>query len=89
MLILVAVRQVQIFLRRLLRFLDESMQQNHPAFLVDIKEHPRDSVLGQARPHFVDTVAQWPPNGHPYWPAELHRLDILADVLPIFRRKLF
>jgi len=84
MLILVAARQVQILVRRLLRFLDESVEQDHSALLVDVKENSRDSVLSQARPHFVDAVAQWPTNGHPDWPAKLHCFDVLPNTLPIF-----
>jgi hypothetical protein len=65
------------------------MEQNHPAFLVDIEKHPRDSVLHQARPHLVDAVAQWSANGHPKRPAKFHGLDVLADPLPILRRQPF
>jgi hypothetical protein len=61
---IVALRQVQILGRCLLRFLDESMEQHHPALLVDIEKHARNSVLGQARPHFIDAIAQWFANGH-------------------------
>ena len=83
MLILVAARQVQILVRRLPRFLDESVEQDHMAFLVDIEKYACDSVLGQARPHFVDALAQWSTNGHPDWPAELSRLNVVADPLPV------
>jgi hypothetical protein len=50
MLVLVAPRQRQIFAWCLLRFLDESMQQNHPAFPVDVEKYARDAVLTQRRP---------------------------------------
>jgi hypothetical protein len=89
MLVLVAPRQLQIFARCLLRFLDETMQQNHPAFPVDIEKYARDSVLTQARPHFVDAVAERLAYGHANGPAELHGLDILSDALPILGRKPF
>jgi len=84
MFILVVARQVQILVRRLLRFLEESVKQDHAALFVDVKKDSRDSVLSQVRPHFIDAVSQWFTNGHPNRPAELHRLDILADTLPIF-----
>src|SRR5947209_2742804 len=79
MFVLVAPRQFQIVVRRLLCFLDESVE----APPVDIKKHARDSVLGQARPHFMDAVAHWPANRHPNRPAELHGLDILSDAFPV------
>jgi hypothetical protein len=87
MLILIAERQVQIVVRRLLRFLNESVQQDHSALFVDVKKDPRDSVLSQVRPHFIDTVSQWLANGHPNGPAEFHRFDVLPDAFPIFRGK--
>jgi len=85
MLALVAPRQVQILVRSLLRLLDESVEQDHPASFVDIEKHSCDSVLGQARPHFIDAIAKWFANRHPDGPAELHCLDILSDALPIIR----
>jgi hypothetical protein len=83
MLALVAPRQLQILVRSLLCLLDESMQQDHPALLVDVEEHPRYSVLGQARPHLVDAIAYRSANGHADWPAELDGLNVLADPLPV------
>ena len=84
MLAFVTPCQFQSLVRRLLRLLDESVQQDHPAFPIDVKKYARNSVLHQARPHFIDAVTQWSANGHSDRPAELHRLDILADTLPIF-----
>jgi hypothetical protein len=52
MLRLVTFRQVQIVLRRLSRFLDEPVKQNHPAPLVDVEKNAGDSILAQARPDF-------------------------------------
>jgi hypothetical protein len=57
MLAFVASRQAQILGRRLLRFLDESVKQDHTASFVNVKEHASNSILAQARPHFVDAVA--------------------------------
>jgi len=82
-LVLVVPRQIQILVRCLLCLLDESMQQDHPAQLVDIEKHPRDSVLSQVRSHFKDAVSQWPASRHPDGPAELHCLDVLPDALAI------
>jgi hypothetical protein len=45
MLALVASCQLQILVWCLSRFLNESVEQNHPGFLVDVKKHPRDSIL--------------------------------------------
>jgi hypothetical protein len=45
--VLVAASQFQIFGRRLARLFDESMQQDHPAFFVDVEKHPGDAVVGQ------------------------------------------
>jgi hypothetical protein len=32
------------------------MQQDHPALLVDIEKHPRDSVLLQVGAHLLDAI---------------------------------
>lgn len=86
MLALVASRKLQILYRRLLRFLNESVQQDHPASPVDIKKHPRDSVLAQFGSHLVDAIAQRPANRHTDRPAKLHRFYVLADPLSILSR---
>jgi hypothetical protein len=88
MLAFVPFRQFQIFVRSLLGFLDESMQQNHSASLIDIEKHARDSVLSQSRAHFIHAVTQRLANRHPDGPAELDRLDVLADPLPILLLKI-
>ena len=89
MLILITTRQVQVLVRCLLRFLDKSVEQDHSALFVDVKEDSRDSVLSQARPHFIDSATYWLANGHPNRSAELHSLNILSDAPPILRRKSF
>jgi hypothetical protein len=47
----------------------EAVEQNYPVLLVDVKEHSCDSVLRQARPHFVNAITQglahWHPTGQP------------------------
>src|SRR5271165_550590 len=55
------------------------MQEHHVTFLVEIKEHPRNSVLGQVRPHPVNTTAHGTACRHPHRPAKLNRLDVFAD----------
>ncbi len=81
--ILVASSQFQIFGRRLPRLFDESMQQDHPAFFVDVEKHPGDAVLGQTSSHLINAVPQWPASGHPNGPAELHGLDVLPNAFPV------
>jgi hypothetical protein len=60
------------------------MQQNHPAFLVDIENYPRDPVLRQFAPHFIEAVSHWPANWHPNRPAKLDSLDVFPNPLAIF-----
>ncbi len=81
--VLVASSQLQIFGRRLPRLFDEPMQQDHPAFFVDVEKHPGDAVLGQTSSHLINAVPQWPANGHPDGPAELHGLDVLPNAFPV------
>jgi hypothetical protein len=69
MLALVASCQLQILVWCLSRFLNESVEQNHPGSLVDAKKHPRDSILREARPHFINAVTKGFANGHSDWPA--------------------
>jgi hypothetical protein len=77
MLSFVAFGQVQVLARRLLRFLDESVEQDHAALFVDVEKDSCNAVLRQARPHFVNTVAERLANWHPDRPAEFHRFDVL------------
>jgi hypothetical protein len=57
MLAFVTPCQLQSLVRRLLRLLYESVQQDHPAFPIDVEKYARNSVLHQARPHFVNAIA--------------------------------
>ena len=75
--------QPQIFIRSFARFLDQSVQQYHPPLFVDVEKHPRNSVLAQAGPNFVDAAAQWSADRHANGSAKFHRLGILADALAI------
>lgn len=54
MLLPVTLRQPQFLIRSLLRLLDKSVQQHHPAHPVDIKDHSRNSVLGQAGANLIE-----------------------------------
>jgi len=45
MLAFVAPCQFHILVRRLLRLLDESVQQDYPAFPIDVEKYARNSVL--------------------------------------------
>lgn len=64
------------------------MKQDHPAFLINIEKHPCNSVLRQTGAHLIDAVMEWPANGHPDRPTELHRFDIFSDAFAVIRRKL-
>jgi hypothetical protein len=57
MLTLVAYRQLQILSGRLLCFLDKSVQQDHPSFLVDVEKYSGDAVLSQTCPDFTNAAA--------------------------------
>src|SRR5690348_17414601 len=87
MLGLVAFGQVQILSRRLLRFLDESVKQNHSPSPVDVEKNTGNSTPTHARSHFIDTFAQRSANGHANGPAKLDSLDVLSDALPVRWRK--
>src|SRR5260370_39674233 len=84
--VLVASSQFQIFGRRLPRLFDESMQQDHTAFFVDVEKHPGDPVLGQTSSHLINAVPQWPANVHPDGPAQPRGLDVLPNAFPVIWR---
>jgi hypothetical protein len=71
----VAFSQAQVLSRCLLRFLDKSMQQYHSASLIDVEQDAGNSVLTEARPHFIDTFAYRPANGHADRPPKLDSLN--------------
>lgn len=80
---LITLSQFQVLVGRLSRLLDESMQQNHPAFRVDIEKHASDSAPDQAGPYFIETVAQRATHRHPDRPTKLNGLDVFADAFAI------
>jgi hypothetical protein len=49
----VSESQFQIFVRGLLRLLDEPVQKHHPALLVDIKARSGDAVSPEVAPHLI------------------------------------
>jgi hypothetical protein len=83
----VALRERQIFQWRLPRLLDKSVQDNHAAFSINIKQHAPDSILEQAASHFEDAITKRLANGHSDRPTELNGFDVFADPLSIFRGK--
>lgn len=90
MLALVPARDRQISIRSPRRLLDEAVQQNHPALLVDIEEDPCSPTLSEIGSYFVNSFAQRPADRHPDRPAEFDGHDVLPDppaVVP-FRQRL-
>ena len=75
--------QFQVCRRCLPGLLDEAMQQDHPALRVDIKQHPSDAVLTQARPHFAKPIAQGSTDWHSNRSTEIHGFDVYANLFPI------
>ena len=80
---LIASSKPQIFFRRLPGLFHESVEQYHSTSLIDIEENARDTVLRQIGSDLVDSVTQWPANGHSDWPTELYGLDILTNAFSI------
>jgi len=83
---LVPARQLQIIQRRLLRFLDKAMQQNHPLFRINVEQYPRDAVLGEMRPYFADAATEGSAHWHTDRPSKFDCLDILTDELAVLGR---
>jgi hypothetical protein len=65
------------------------MQQNHTALFIDVEKHASDSILGQARPHFIKTIRERLTYRHTYRPPKLHCLNILSDTFAIIRGQAF
>jgi len=59
------------------------MEQDHAAFFIDVEKYPSNSILGQARSHFINAVSQRSANGHPDRPAELYRFNVFANPLAV------
>src|SRR5579863_3315854 len=86
MLVLITPSEFQILMRSFLRLLHKPMEQNHPAFLVDVEKHSGNAILREARTHFVDAIAQRPAYRHANRPAEFDCLDVFANAFSIFRQ---
>ena len=86
---LVPARQLQIIQRRLLRFLDKAMQQNHPPLRIDVEQYPGDAALGQMRPYFANAVTEGSAYRHPDRPSKFDCLDILTDEFAILGLQAF
>ena len=86
---LVPARQLHIIQRRLLRFLDEAMQQNQPSLRIDVEQDPGDAALGQMRPYFANAVTERSAYRHPDRPSKFDCLDILTDELAILGLQAF
>src|SRR5713101_3442582 len=41
------------------------------------------SIYDSSSSHLINAVPQWPANGHPDGPAELHGLDVLPNAFPV------
>jgi hypothetical protein len=67
----------------LLSLLDESVEQDHPPFLMDIEPHWRDPLVDQVRSDFVNSIAHGFTNRHPYGPSKFQRLDVFSDVFAV------
>ena len=87
MLLPVTLRQPQFLILSLLRLLDKSVQQHHPAHPVDIKDHSRNSVLGQAGANLIEPATLRTANGHPDGPAQFHGKNVSADSLLVISRQ--
>src|ERR1043166_7469043 len=74
--------QIQIAQRRLLGFVDETVQQNH-APLDDTEQHAGNAALRQVAADLPQARPERPNERHPDRPGELHVLDVLANDFPV------
>jgi len=63
--------------------LDESVEQHHPSFSINVEQYARDPIVRQIYPDLEDAVAQRAANRHSNRPAKFNRLDVFSDSLPI------
>ena len=85
MLFFVSSRQGQIFIRRLLCLLYETVKQHHSILCVDIEQDPSNPIVRKVRSDFKNSLAQGSTRWHSNRPAELDGLDVLSDSLPVIR----
>lgn len=86
MLTLVSSGDLQIVTGCLLGLLDESVQQDHPAFVIDVEKHSGDSVLRQIGSDFIDPLTERPADRHSDGPPEFNDFDVYSDALPVLLR---
>jgi hypothetical protein len=79
----VSSRQREILVRRLLRFLDETVQKNHLLFSVYIEQHASDTVLRKVRADLVSAIPKRPANRHAQRPAEFNGHNIGSNTFAI------
>src|ERR1700736_3008501 len=70
--------KVNVRLRRLLRLLDEAVQQDHGA-AAHAENHPRDPVAVERGAHLPQALAEGCAMRSPNRPSEFDLLNILAD----------
>lgn len=75
----------EIGLRCRAGLLDEPVQHDHPPVSIDIEQDSDGTIAGKARADFVKPVAHRPARRHANRPAELDRLQVLADASPVLR----
>src|ERR1700730_16435257 len=74
--------KVDVRLRRLLRLLDEAVQQDH-APVTHAENHPRDPIAVKHGAHLPQTLAERRAMRSSERPAEFDLLNILADRVPV------
>ncbi len=85
MLVLVSSRQFQIFIRCLLCFLYETVQEHHSIPLINVEQDPSNPIVCEMSSDFIDSLTHGSTRWHSNWPAELYGLDVLSDSLPVLR----
>src|ERR1022692_4889158 len=77
-------RESQVLGRRLLRFLDEAVQQHH-AFPRHAENHPPDLSISQVAAYLPQTATETATVGHAERPTEFDLLNVPADQLAILQ----
>jgi hypothetical protein len=83
--LLVSSWQGQIFNRRLLCFLYETVKEHHSFFLVYVEQNPSNPIVREMGSDFIHSVTYRSTRWHSNRPAELHGLDVLSDSPPVIR----
>ena len=85
MLFPISSRQCQFFIRRLLCFLYETVEQHHSIPRINVEQDPSNPIVREMRSDFIDSVAYGSARWHSDRPAELDSLDVLSDSPPVIR----